>query len=163
MDEEPRKARSNITGTMLFMSITLEYVPLHQAWHDLESFYWVWVYMIIHHVSGLTLKGKPLNAIGRKERLDLIFGPTTLEGLSLIKRATLAHSIHIEGYPELGEGLRAIRTRLEDLYGVLEKLSDVDSDLEKHGTKFDSQHHYYTSLALDTRDAHYSSKSLEDL
>lgn len=102
MDEEPRKARSNITGTMLFMSITLEYVPLHQAWHDLESFYWVWVYMIIHHVSGLTLKGKPLNAIGRKERLDLIFGLTTLEGLSLIKRATLAHSMDIEGCPELG-------------------------------------------------------------
>lgn len=46
---------------------------------------------------------------------------------------------------------------------MLEKLSDVDSDLEKHGTKFDSQYHYYTSLALDTHDAHYSSKSLEDL
>ncbi|CAG7850396.1 SubName: Full=Uncharacterized protein {ECO:0000313/EMBL:CCA75973.1} [Serendipita indica DSM 11827] len=29
-----------ITGTMKYMSLALEHAPLHQAWHDLESFFW---------------------------------------------------------------------------------------------------------------------------
>lgn len=37
---------------MRFMSIALEHRPLHQAWHDLESF-WVWAYMIIRHYQRL--------------------------------------------------------------------------------------------------------------
>jgi hypothetical protein len=48
------------------MSACFHHSPVHQAWHDIESFYWVLIFMIIRHSQGLSL-----NLPGQNGLLDL--------------------------------------------------------------------------------------------
>lgn len=73
---------------------------LHRAWHDLESLFWILVFLILRYVDDISFSffNALSNRRSRKEALDFVFnqraetGSEMIRGLSYFKKDVLNFS-----------------------------------------------------------------------
>lgn len=87
----------------MFMSIGLQFWPFHQEWHDLESFFWLLVCIVVRHLNGFVIKHMEDveeielgDAISRKTALKILF-PDNSDEYSGLTRLAKAKGTFLKG------------------------------------------------------------------
>ena len=135
------------------MSLSIVNRPVHQVWHDLESFFWIWIYHFLRHSADVHLEDARWTNSQRGDVISFYFGGGNLQELAINKKELFKKSLHVEGCPKTQKYMELIQLRLCRLYDAFSKLDLVEEELKKHPDPSGNEAHY-ESLGGDN--LHYS-------
>jgi len=116
------------------MSVALQSRPVHQCWHDMESSFWLLLFVTLRHVQGVEVAfgnriHNPKRGDDREEVLQRIFHPypnprgNALDGFSKSKNEfLLGHTTFMEENAKLKSLLRALYRQTAIQYRVFHEI-----------------------------------------
>ncbi|PVG01599.1 hypothetical protein CPB86DRAFT_80554 [Serendipita vermifera] len=125
-----------ITGTVYYISLALVHAPVHQYWHDLESFFWVATHAIFRHLEGLSVGGRDIDSMeSRTKLLGDVFpffrgeDGFEFEQVSRAKQAFLGTHVSVTGCPNLSHAMLKTSKDLNHLYATVKAISTASLEV----------------------------------
>ena len=132
-------------GTLFFLSVAVSNRPFHRRWHDIESFYWLLIFIVLRHVPGMSIQlaDSKINLDDPKNRhkalLAIFPNPpevgNALETACTAKKQFILASVYLTFDSTVNDPLATLlnetTARFKTLYKIFHLLDEQKSIAEK--------------------------------
>jgi hypothetical protein len=119
---------------MYYISLALARAQTHRYWHDLESFFWVVIHVILRQIDGIRASRRTIDSVEtRVEVLEDVFpsfrGEIGLNKLSQGKKAFLGTFVGIKKCPRLARAIEDTSNDLKRLHNIFDALDNITESI----------------------------------